>query len=675
MQTVQHPRRKRNPSLRELVEEMTPDVLSSLSSPSTVKDNKKLIDLISKIITECSKPEPSYPKTKEEEIVFGLLLVKIIRLCSDMYYKDGSSFLTDDKFDILKDILEKLGTRHHEVAGKIAQTLPEVGSTPEATSVPYQHKTSMLSQDKVNSLEDLTKWMVKTIHKVSSKIARRNAPHLFLIEPKIDGVALKLVYEQGFLTHVATRGDGHIGEEHVRDVFTSRPMQVKGAIPTQLTITVPSDAQETGFEMEHMEIPDLLVITGEAIILKDAFDAINKDLESQGKQVYATLRHATVGLINAGNFKPISFIVHGCDVWTKNDTSCFTHDVACLRWLKFVLAFSVVPFEVIDCPDDEQQVYQCLKKHLAYEAHQRYPFAIDGLVIKVYKQADRNRLGCTRHAPRWSIAYKFPAETSSSQLINVLWSVSRTGVLTPVAHFHPVRISNVYIGTATLHNPKKIKQLDLHEDDIVTIARANDVIPAITGVITDLRKPSAKPVEIPVICPECNTTLVQVNESRLVCPNKRCPGRITDLLAYVASQGVFDLKYVRRYIVPQLEIFVLNKILLRPEDYFKLKEEDLSILTIKSQRKESILKELEACRGHLTPTQVLMALSIEGVNKAFIEKLEARYDVKKLPRLVVLQDDKKFTTSAVFTRFEKALEDTDIKKTLTFFKTFAYKEK
>ncbi len=661
-------------SLKDLVDRY------NLDSPIS-KENSDLKAITSKLITT-KVDESLYPSTDQDWKKYLKILARVLRVCSDMYYHEGISLLSDDKFDLYKEQLLRNLKEYPEIKQEIETILPVIESAPSAKVHTFKHKTPMLSQSKVTNIEDLAEWCYK--------IWKKAPDASILIEPKIDGVALKLIYEHSFLTHVATRGDGKIGEDHIQDVLASRPIVAKDGIKIKLEAKMPDDTVETGFDPNITSVPAYVEVVGEAIVTKTDFEEINKELEEQGKPTYATERHAAVGLINAGQFKRITYIIHGVNVLDPSATD----EMFNLQWLKYMCRCKVVPMDnfyriepITVVTDNRLDAFlSLLQKQLDYykEYNEKVNFATDGIVYKVDSYQVRELLGSTKQSPRWSMAYKFEATASSSKLDAVEWGIGRTGTLTPVARFKPVQIGGVYISAATLHNPKKIRDLDLHIGDIVQVARANEVIPVITNVVKELRPKDAKPVELPTVCPVCGTGLVMIG-AKLTCPNSMCKGKLKDKIMYLTSKQVFDMPAFRKLInVTTLENIIQSDEIRYPEDILKWKLEDLKRLvpmpaSFENQPKKwdeklgLIIKDINRVIKDLTWKKVLLTLSIAQVNATFIDSFLEQYDPNQLPQIVPRKNikfDKKFAALAVFKRFEEAMRDFDIIESIKFFKTF-----
>jgi DNA ligase (NAD+) len=472
------------------------------------------------------------------------------------YYVLDDPEISDAEYDRMMQALIKLETDYPELSSPDSPSL-RVGSPPLEKFETVEHSLPMLSLE--NGFND------SDIMEFDRRISRNlniDGEIIYTAEPKLDGVAVELVYENSRLVTASTRGDGFNGELITANVRTIR------TVPLML---------HNGIAKER---PSLLEVRGEVFIGKDAFKRLNAERLDENLPPFANPRNAAAGSLRQLDSKitakrPLEIFVYG--VGRVTDLSLESHWDVLLALQEF--GFKINPLirpkitirKVIDC-------YRELS-----EKRNLLPYDIDGMVVKVDSFAYQGLLGATSRSPRWAIAYKFKAIQETTRIVTIDVQVGRTGTLTPVAHLVPVKIGGVMVSRATLHNEDEIKRKDIKIGDTVLVQRAGDVIPEVVKVITSKRTGEEKTFNMPLSCPVCNSSVVRSeNEAALRCINTSCPAQIKERIKHFASKGAFDIEGLGDKLIKQL---VEKKLLHSYADIFQLKEDvlkDLERMGLKS---------------------------------------------------------------------------------------------
>lgn len=456
------------------------------------------------------------------------------------------------------------------------------------------HRLPMLSLENGFDDQDLRSFEERLLRFLLTDIP----PDGYMTEPKLDGLAVELVYENGLFVQGSTRGDGHIGEN----------------ISAQLR-TVPS----IPLRLRQTDIPRLEV-RGEVFMERTGLEKLNRRRAEEGEALFANPRNAAAGSLRQLDPKitakrPLRFFVYG--VAEPEDTDCRTQQ----ELLQFLATLGFPVNDAIHfCPDIEAVIdrfveLSSLRHDLAYE--------IDGMVVKVNDFALQKRLGAKARAPRWAIACKFPAIQESTIIVQVEFQVGRTGAVTPVAILEPVDVGGVMVSRATLHNADEILRKDLHIGDTVLIQRAGDVIPEIVKVVPEKRKSNAIPIAIPENCPACSHPLTRPEgEAVTRCVNSHCPAQRLRALVHFCSRAGLDIEGLGKKSVEQLFSAQLIKEL---PDIFELRKEDLEVLD--GWGKKSAENTLSGIRAVKTPvlSRFLTALGIRYVGEVTAALLERTF--------------------------------------------------
>jgi DNA ligase (NAD+) len=422
------------------------------------------------------------------------------------YYEQDETLVSDAEYDALERELKALEAQHPELAQ--ASPTQAVGSAASAVFSPVKHLEQMLSLDNAFDEQEFTAW------------ALRVGGGPFLCEPKIDGLALSLIYEHGVLTKAATRGDGEVGEDVTANVLTIK------SIPHRLA------------GKGH---PKVIEIRGEVFLAKQDFDELNASIVAEGGKPFANPRNCASGSLrqkdpSVSAARPLRMLVHGFGSWPG--------DLANQSEVYQLLSDWGLPttreFEVVE---DAAAAYRFISE--LQQRRGEIEHEIDGVVIKVDALARQRELGKTSRAPRWAIAFKYPPEQVNTKLIDIKVSIGRTGRATPFAVLAPVLVAGSEVEFATLHNQEQVKAKGILIGDTVVLRKAGDVIPEILGPVATLRTGVETEFVMPTQCPECGSALAPASEGDvdLRCPNSRsCPAQLRERIAYIGSRSALDIE-------------------------------------------------------------------------------------------------------------------------------------
>jgi DNA ligase (NAD+) len=436
------------------------------------------------------------------------------------YFVDDDPEITDAEFDALVAELAALEAAWPELA-RPDSPLHAVGGAPSPLFAEVRHRLPMMSLDKTTSYEELLAWGKRMDRYISGEVA-------YTCEPKIDGLAMNLLYEGGRLTRAATRGDGEVGEDVTANVITI------AAVPRQL----PDPA------------PGVVEVRGEIYMPIPAFEDLNRRQAEAGGRTFINPRNAAAGSlrqkdpsITAG--RELGFWAYQLGALEGGPE--FTTHLQSLDWMRRA-GFPVNPH--IELVHGLEEVDEYCRRWL--DRRHTLAYEIDGTVIKVDDLAQRRELGATSKAPRWAIAYKFPPEEKTTLLKGIMVSIGRTGKATPFAMLEPVVVGGANVSLATLHNEDQVRVKDVRPGDTVVVRRAGDVIPEVRGPVLPLRPSGLPPWEFPDACPVCKEPLVRLpGESDTFCVNVDCPGQQIQRISHFASRGAMDIEHLGERTVAQ----------------------------------------------------------------------------------------------------------------------------
>ena len=443
-----------------------------------------------------------------------LELVKLLNQYAHEYYTTDNPSISDSEYDKLYHELLDLEKQYpefiqpdsptHRVGGKVLEGFEK-----------YQHQYPLYSLQDAFSREELD---------VFDARIRKDFPDVsYLCELKIDGLSVSLMYEKGILVAGATRGDGSVGENITENLKRVKDIPLK--LPSEVDMTV----------------------RGECYMPRSSFDAVNQLRQENGEPEFANPRNAAAGTLRQLDTAIVAKRNLATFLYQEASPTSATSQEAVLNQLS-KNGFSVNEWHILAHSMDE--VWRFIGQ-IAQERDQ-LPYDIDGVVIKVNDLAVQEELGFTVKAPKWAIAYKFPAEEKEAQLLSVDWTVGRTGVVTPTANLTPVQLAGTTVSRATLHNVDYIAEKDIRKDDTVIVYKAGDIIPAVLRVVESKRQSKEK-LEIPKNCPSCNSELIHFeDEVALRCINPRCPAQIKEGLIHFASRDAMNITGLGPAVVEKL---------------------------------------------------------------------------------------------------------------------------
>jgi DNA ligase (NAD+) len=477
------------------------------------------------------------------------------------YYVLDDPEVSDAAYDRLFDELKALEQAHPELASPDSPT-QRIGAAPSERFQKLQHLQTMGSLEKVTKPEDILKWADDVRRRLDS-----DEPVTFVTEPKIDGSAISLVYENGRFVRGATRGDGEVGEDVTRNLRTIR------SIP--LTMRLASAEQA----------PPLVEVRGEIYLPLEGFRRLNEQLAAEGRKVAPNPRNAAAGSLRQLDpritaARPLAIWVYG--IGASEGLELETHWQA-LTWLRehgFRANPAAERHDSIESVTGACEEWEHRRAELDYE--------IDGLVIKLDSFSQQARLGSLHQRPRWARAFKWAPTTAQTELRGIHVRVGRTGALNPWAELEPVEVGGVTVSTATLHNEEDINRKDIREGDTVIVQRAGDVIPQVVGPVLP-HPPGSEPFRMPAHCPLCDAEIVKPEgEAMHRCPNRACPSRGLETLIHWV-QAAMDIEGVGE---KDVRTFWKEGLLRSMPDLYRLRAEQL--VPLKGYGKVSAPKKIEA---------------------------------------------------------------------------------
>lgn len=503
------------------------------------------------------------------------------------YHVLDNPTIPDAEYDRLFHQLKALEATHPELITADSPT-QRVGAKPLSGFAQIRHEIPMLSLDNAFSDEEFYAF----VKRIEDRLIRLPEPLTFCCEPKLDGLAVSILYVNGILTQAATRGDGATGEDITANIRTIRN------IPLQLLMDNP---------------PARLEVRGEVFMPHAGFERLNQQALEKGEKTFANPRNAAAGSLRQLDPKitskrPLVLNAYGIGIAEGVDLPNTHYDR--LQWLKSI-GIPVNPeIRLCNGTDEVLDFYRDIQNKrsaLGYD--------IDGTVLKINDITLQEKLGFISKAPRWAIAYKFPAQEELTRLNDVEFQVGRTGAITPVAKLEPVFVAGVTVSNATLHNGDEIERLDIAIGDTVVIRRAGDVIPQIIGVLHDRRPADARPIVFPKTCPVCDSAIVRIEGEAVA----RCTGGLfcaaqrKEALKHFVSRKAMDIDGVGGKLIEQL---VDRELVHTPADLFKL---DLTTLTrlerMGAKSAENALASLEKAKN-TTLARFIFALGIREVGEA-----------------------------------------------------------
>ena len=518
------------------------------------------------------------------------------------YYVLDDPVISDAEYDALFRKLQALEEEWPELKDETSPTM-RVGGAVLSELRSYPHSERMYSLDNAFSAGDLREFLSRAIRQEPS-----SAYASFWLEPKMDGLAVELIYERKKLVMALTRGDGEIGEDVTHNIRTVRnvPLELKG------------DALFAG----------RLEVRGEVVIKRKDFEKFNALQGARGNKLFANPRNAAAGSVRQLDStiaarRPLRFYAYGVARAPKE--SGWKTQRECMLALE-KMGFSLAPDAKLAASMDEAvQYYESMSIKRA-----ELPFDIDGVVVKIDDLGLQEKLGYTARAPRWAIAVKFPAIQARTRLLGIEVQVGRTGVLTPVAILEPVSVGGVTVSRATLHNEEEVRAKGLKVGDLVLVQRAGDVIPEVVRPLVEERNGREEEFIFPDHCPACGSRVYrEPGEVAWRCENKLCPAVVRESIIHFASKSGLDIQGIGKRWIEQL---VDKGMVRRFSDLFRLTELDLrGFERMGPKLAANMIEALRAARETATLPKLLCALGIRHVGEQTARTLAARYaDIDEL---------------------------------------------
>ncbi len=513
------------------------------------------------------------------------------------YYVLDDPEIGDDEYDALFRELQELEERHPELASPDSPT-KRVGSEPVSQLTKVRHELPMLSLANARSAEELRAWIAR----MRGHLAREgieDPAFTYVCEPKIDGLAISLLYEDGVFVRGATRGNGEVGEDVTHNLRTIK------SIPLRIAAA-----------------PPVLEVRGEVYMSLPDFTALNERRAEAGLSTFMNPRNAAAGTIRQLDPKlaaerPLSLWSYGIG---RVDGVRFGRHSEALDWLR-ARGFPVN--EDVQVLGDEDAVVELC---LGWEGRRgALTFEIDGVVVKVDDLELQRRLGSVGRDPRWAVAWKFPPTTKVTTLQNVFWNVGKYGDLHPFAALDPVHVGGVTVKLATLHNEEDLRRKDIRPGDEVIVTRAGDVIPQVISPAPHAveREGRQAPPEPPAQCPVCETpTIKREGEVFTRCPNRMCPGRRWQLLKHFASEGAMDIEGLGE---KQVDVLMREGLVRTAGDFYRLTPEQLmNVERIGEVSANRLVERIQASKDRPFG-RVLFGMGIEGVGGVTGRNLAQRF--------------------------------------------------
>jgi len=521
------------------------------------------------------------------------VLRKNIRYYDRKYYVDDNPEISDYEYDQLMKELEELEAQYPDLITSDSPT-QRVGGEPAEEFANVEHRVAMLSLDNTYSSDELLEFDNRIRKLIPSQDIE------YVVELKLDGLGVALLYENGKLVRGATRGDGEMGEDVTANLKTIK--------------SIPLVLEDIGQKLSSLEV------RGEVYIQKSAFQELNRQREDDGETVFANPRNASAGSVRLLDpritaSRPLDIFLY--TISYVNGASFSTHweSLQALKDMGFKTNPNSKKFVTINEVVDYCKEWAEKRDELDYE--------IDGMVVKVNSLDQQVELGFTTKSPRWAISYKFPARQATSKIDDIIIQVGRTGSLTPVAVLSPTKLSGIIITRATLHNEDEIRRKDIKIGDTVLIERAGDVIPAVVEVIRDKRTGQEREFQMPDKCPVCESEVFRPEgEAVLRCMNSACPAQVKEHLHHFASRDAMNIDGLGPAIIDQL----VEKNLVRTiADLYFLKKEDL--IALERMGEKSAQNLLDAIEGSKVNNlaRLIFALGIRHVGIRAAEILAEQY--------------------------------------------------
>lgn len=499
-------------------------------------------------------------------------LVALLNRYATEYYTSDNPSVSDSEYDRLYRELVELEAAYpdqvladsptHRVGGKVLDGFEK-----------YSHQYPLYSLQDAFSREELEAF--------DARVRKELPQPTYICELKIDGLSISLTYEKGILVVGATRGDGSVGENITENL--KRVKDIPLTLPEELDITV----------------------RGECYMPRASFDQVNQARQENGEPEFANPRNAAAGTLRQLDTAVVAKRNLATFLYQEASPSTRDSQEKVLKHLE-QLGFVVNPKRIL--AENIDEIWDFIQE--VEQERDNLPYDIDGVVIKVNNLAGQEELGFTVKAPKWAVAYKFPAEEKEAQLLSVDWTVGRTGVVTPTANLTPVQLAGTTVSRATLHNVDYIAEKDIRKDDTVIVYKAGDIIPAVLRVV-ESKRISEEKLDIPTNCPSCDSQLLHFeDEVALRCINPRCPAQIMEGLIHFASRDAMNITGLGPSIVEKL--FAAN-LVKDVADIYRLKEDDFLLLEgVKEKSASKLYQAIQASKEN-SAEKLLFGLGIRHV--------------------------------------------------------------
>lgn len=503
-----------------------------------------------------------------------------IRRHEQLYYVAATPEISDLEFDRLMERLAKLEAEHPELVTPDSPT-QRVGEQAVSGLTQVEHRVPMLSIENTYNEEELRAWAQRAIKGLDGE------PIEWVVELKIDGVAVAIVYEQSHLARAVTRGNGRVGDDVTHNIRTLADVPLR---------------------LSGQDVPPVVEVRGEVYMTNRELVRLNAKQREAGEPTYANTRNLVAGAIRMLDPRIVAqrkmhFYAHGVGYVEGLAATTHMEFLAGLRRWGLVPTPNVEAFKTFD-----ETVAHCDE---VIEGLHELDFEVDGLVIKVNDFAQRERLGATSKSPRWVVAYKFEKYEATTKLNEIRVQVGKTGAITPIAELEPVQLAGTTVSRASLHNADEIERKDIRPGDTVVVEKAGKIIPHIVRVEAHLREGDPPKFPFPTKCPECGTKLVKDEGGVYIrCPNFACPAQVKERIRYFATRNALDIEGLGDKLVDQL---VDQRLVTTPGDLYRLTADQLLELERMGQKSaEKLLAGIAASKGRGL-ARLLNALSIRHV--------------------------------------------------------------
>ena len=523
-------------------------------------------------------------------------LREVLRYHSYRYHVLDDPEISDAEYDALMVELKELEAAHPELVTPDSPT-QRVGAEPLPEFEKVEHRRPLLSLENAFSEEEVRAWEKRVL-----RILGNGAEVGYTVEPKIDGLAVSLCYEDGLLVQGATRGNGFVGEDVTQNLRTIP------AIPLRIPVV--------GGEAP----PRFLEARGEVYMPRDRFEEMNRRREEEGERPFANPRNAAAGSVRQLDpsitvTRPLSIFMYAVGEVDGLSLDSQWKALSFLQRMGFPTAGNIARCDRLDEVLDLHREWLAQRDDLNYDA--------DGVVIKVDSLSQQDALGEVSHAPRWAIAFKFPAHEAITKLLRIGVNVGRTGSLNPYAELEPVQVGGVTIRHATLHNEEDIHRKDIREGDTVVIKRAGDVIPQVVAPVTELRTGAERVFRMVQVCPVCGQPVVKPeDEVMYYCINASCPAQLEARVEHFASRGAMDIDGFGERLA---QTFVEKGLLKDVADFYYLQSDDLLGLEGFAKKSADNLLAAIAASKERPLWRLITGLGIRGVGAVVAQTLSRNF--------------------------------------------------